>query len=37
MRRIGVLYQKGALWSSMTFPENVALPLREYTALAARH
>lgn len=28
MRGIGVLYQKGALWSSMTLAENVALPLQ---------
>ncbi len=34
VRGIGVLYQKGALWSSMTLAENVALPLREYTDLA---
>ena len=34
MRGIGVLYQKGALWSSMTLAENVALPLREYTDLS---
>ena len=27
MRRFGVLYQSGALWSSMTLAENVALPL----------
>ena len=33
MRRMGVLYQSGALWSSMTLAENVALPLREYTQL----
>jgi phospholipid/cholesterol/gamma-HCH transport system ATP-binding protein len=33
MRGIGVLYQKGALWSSMTLAENVALPLQEYTDL----
>ena len=32
--RIGVLYQSGALWSSMTLAENVALPLREYTDLS---
>jgi phospholipid/cholesterol/gamma-HCH transport system ATP-binding protein len=31
MRNFGVLYQKGALWSSMTLAENVALPLVEYT------
>ncbi|HEX5796053.1 MAG TPA: ATP-binding cassette domain-containing protein [Geminicoccaceae bacterium] len=33
-RRFGVLYQQGALWSSMTLAENVALPLGEYTDLA---
>lgn len=36
MRRFGVLYQKGALWSSMTLAENVALPLEEYTRLTPR-
>jgi phospholipid/cholesterol/gamma-HCH transport system ATP-binding protein len=35
VRGIGVLYQKGALWSSMTLAENVALPLREYTDLGS--
>jgi phospholipid/cholesterol/gamma-HCH transport system ATP-binding protein len=29
-RRFGVLFQGGALWSSMTLAENVALPLRLY-------
>ncbi|MEM5787916.1 MAG: ATP-binding cassette domain-containing protein [Syntrophobacteraceae bacterium] len=33
MQRFGILYQSGALWSSMTLAENVALPLREYTTL----
>jgi phospholipid/cholesterol/gamma-HCH transport system ATP-binding protein len=33
MRRFGVLYQSGALWSSMTLAENVALPLQLYTTL----
>jgi len=33
MRGFGVLYQGGALWSSMTLAENVALPLGEYTSL----
>lgn len=33
IRGIGVLYQSGALWSSMTLEENVALPLRQYTSL----
>jgi phospholipid/cholesterol/gamma-HCH transport system ATP-binding protein len=34
MHRFGVLYQSGALWSSMTLAENVALPLGEYTDLS---
>jgi phospholipid/cholesterol/gamma-HCH transport system ATP-binding protein len=34
MRNLGVLYQSGALWSSMTLAENVALPLEEYTTLS---
>lgn len=33
LRRAGVLYQSGALWSSMTLAENVALPLQRYTDL----
>ena len=33
LRRFGVLYQSGALWSSMTLAENVALPLKEFTPL----
>jgi phospholipid/cholesterol/gamma-HCH transport system ATP-binding protein len=33
MREIGVLYQNGALWSSMTLAENVSLPLEQYTDL----
>jgi len=36
LRRFGVLYQSGALWSSMTLAENVALPLGEYTDLSPR-
>jgi phospholipid/cholesterol/gamma-HCH transport system ATP-binding protein len=32
-RRFGVLYQSGALWSSMTLAENVGLPLEQYTDL----
>src|SRR5690349_10407578 len=32
-RRFGVLFQSGALWSSMTLLENVALPLGEFTRL----
>ncbi len=34
MRRFGVLFQSGALWSSMTLAENVALPIEEYTELS---
>lgn len=37
MRHFGVLYQGGALWSSMTLAENVALPLGEYTDLPPGH
>jgi phospholipid/cholesterol/gamma-HCH transport system ATP-binding protein len=33
MRRNGILYQSGALWSAMTLAENIALPLGEYTNL----
>ena len=33
LRTFGVLYQNGALWSSMTLAENVALPLELYTGL----
>jgi phospholipid/cholesterol/gamma-HCH transport system ATP-binding protein len=35
MRRMGVLYQSGALWTAMTLAENVALPLQQYTDLSA--
>lgn len=33
MGRFGILYQYGALWSSMTLEENIALPLQYYTKL----
>ena len=33
LRRIGVMYQLGALFGSMTLLENVSLPLEEYTDL----
>jgi phospholipid/cholesterol/gamma-HCH transport system ATP-binding protein len=36
LRRMGVLYQNGALWSGLTLAENVALPLEEYTELDTR-
>ena len=32
-RQFGVLFQSGALWSSMSVAENVALPLRMFTKL----
>ncbi|BBO82697.1 polyamine ABC transporter ATP-binding protein [Desulfosarcina ovata subsp. sediminis] len=32
-RSFGVMFQSGALWSSMTLAENVALPLEQYTDL----
>jgi phospholipid/cholesterol/gamma-HCH transport system ATP-binding protein len=35
MGQFGILYQSGALWSSMTLAENVALPLEQYTDLGA--
>ncbi|MDD6181680.1 MAG: ABC transporter ATP-binding protein [Desulfovibrionaceae bacterium] len=35
MRRAGVLFQSGALWSSMTLAENVGLPLQLHTSLSA--
>ena len=34
-RRFGILFQSGALWSSMTLAENVALALSLYTSLTA--
>lgn len=33
VRDTGVLFQSGALWSSMTLAENVGLPLQQYTYL----
>jgi phospholipid/cholesterol/gamma-HCH transport system ATP-binding protein len=35
LKRFGVLFQGGALWSSMTLAENVALPLDEYAVAKA--
>ncbi len=34
LRKFGVLFQGGALWSSMSLEENVAFPLEEYTRLS---
>lgn len=36
LARIGVMYQGGALFSSMTLGENVALPITEYSGLRGR-
>ena len=35
-RRIGVLFQDGALWSSLTVGQNVAAPMREHQKLPPR-
>ena len=32
-RKLGIMFQGGAMWSSLTLAENVALPLKEYTEL----
>src|ERR1700733_5391991 len=34
LRRVGVLFQNGALWSAMTLAENIGLLLEEYTDLS---
>lgn len=34
--RMGILYQSGALWSSMTLAENIALPLSAHTRLSKK-
>ena len=36
LRRVGILYQSGALFSSMTLAENVGLPLQTFTDLRPR-
>ena len=36
LKTFGVLFQSGALWTSLTLRENVSLPLQEYTALSKR-
>jgi len=35
LRNLGVLFQSGALWSSMTLLENVSLPLETFSGLSA--
>ena len=36
LRTFGMLFQSGALWTSLTLRQNVALPLEEYTTLSKR-
>lgn len=36
VRKCGVLFQQGALWSNLTLAQNVALPLVEYSRLGSR-
>lgn len=36
LRHFGMLFQGGALWTSLTLRQNVALPLEEYTSLTRR-
>ena len=36
LERTGLLFQSGALWTSMTLAENVSLPLERYTELSPR-
>lgn len=36
MRRCGILYQSGALFSSMTLAENIAMPMQQYTNYSAK-
>lgn len=36
MKGFGILYQSGALWSSLSIGENVALPLQLYSKLSSQ-
>lgn len=36
LKTFGVLFQGGALWSSLTLRQNVSLPLEEYTRMSKR-
>lgn len=36
MKKIGILYQSGGLFSSMTLAENVALPLQKYSSYSPK-
>lgn len=35
MQKCGILYQSGALFSSMTLAENIALPLKQYSSYSS--
>ncbi|MBU1137856.1 MAG: ATP-binding cassette domain-containing protein [Proteobacteria bacterium] len=36
LQKAGILYQSGALWSSMTVGDNIALPLQQFTDLSPK-
>ena len=36
LKTFGMLFQSGALWTSLTLRENVSLPIAEYTTLSKR-
>jgi phospholipid/cholesterol/gamma-HCH transport system ATP-binding protein len=36
IRRFGVMYQSGALWSSLTLGENIAMPIEESAEIPAK-
>ena len=36
LRSIGVMFQGGALWTSRTLAENIAIPLEQFTSLNAK-
>lgn len=36
LRSIGVMFQSGALWTSRTLAENIAIPLEQFTSLNAK-
>jgi len=36
MKKVGILYQSGGLFSSMTLAENIALPLQKYSSFSKK-
>lgn len=36
IKKFGVMYQSGALWSSLTLAENITMPIEEHTDLNAK-